>query len=61
MEYDYDELVQACLSIEIDELQFLAAQPDLMELFLKEMKGSPLTRESAREWLSKHENNNLYQ
>jgi hypothetical protein len=63
MENDYDQLIQACQSGEIDDLEFLMLQPELGELFLKEMneKGVPLSSENAKNWLSEYENNNLYQ
>jgi hypothetical protein len=54
----YDELVQMNQNGQIDDLQFLLAQEDLAESFLAEVKNP--NPDTAREWLSNYENENLY-
>ena len=59
---DYDILVEKCQSGEISHLDFLLAQEDLADMYITDMlsAGVTPTSESALEWLSRYENENLY-
>lgn len=60
---DYNELVQKRQDGFIDDLEFLLAQEELAEIYLKEMseKGEPPSCENAMKWLLEYENKHLYE
>lgn len=59
---EYEDLIELNQAGEISDLEFLLAQEELAELFLKDMKekGKEPNNQLAIKWLVEYENNHLY-
>lgn len=60
---DYDSLVEENQSGKIDDLEFLLAQKDLAVMYIRDLlpRGLTPTPKNAMEWLTRYENEHLYQ